>query len=177
MCPWGGVSPARHESASHMGRAFVSGCIPSHQRAHLGLLVFSTQPVLPGTNTRPMWDVSACIPFHPTRPARHEHASHMRCVFMSSYILSPPEHHQRARMGMFMVFRLVLLQADTKLRPMSGGFLCLLLPSALSPPATPSTQRPRHAIWVCFGLWMVSCSLPPSLAFSIPLSVPFPFCY
>ena len=124
MCPFGPVGllhstrPARHEHTPHVGRVFVSTCIPSH----------------------------------PTRPARHEHASHMGRVFMSGYILSPPEHHQRAHFGTLAVFRLVLLQADTKPRPMSGGFSCLLLPSALSPPATPSTQRPRHAIWVCFGL-------------------------
>jgi len=60
----------------------------------------------------------------------------------------------------------------------AGFHVCCYLPLSLSPPASPSTQRPKHTIWVCFGLWMVSCFLPsiPCLSHSpIPFLCPFPF--
>ena len=75
----------RHENASHMGRVFVSGYIPSpseHQRTHLGALVL----------------------FGRFSTARHKKKSHMGHFFMSGYIPSPPEYHQHIQMGTLVVF-------------------------------------------------------------------------
>ena len=74
----------------------------------------------------------------PHPPARHDNISHMGCIVMSGYILSPPEHSQCAHLDTLVVFSWfssTSFHADTKMHPIWSTFSCLLLtfPSHFSP--------------------------------------------
>src|SRR6266540_3595315 len=64
---------AKHENASDMGHIFVSGCLPSHQHAHLGTLAVSCTPPWPDTKTHPILDTFSCLlhSFPPMCPFGH----------------------------------------------------------------------------------------------------------
>jgi len=79
------------------------------------------------------------IPTQPLPPAGHENVAHFGPVFVSGYILSPPEH-QHAHLGALVVFGRFSTARHAKMSHMGCVFMSGYLPVASPPEYHQHTQ-------------------------------------